>query len=130
MTLHKIIISLASNCDQEANIAEARRRLDDIITPRRYTDAIWTEPIRSTRPDLYLNQLVEADTALSADDLEAALKRIEADMGRTAEDRREGLVRIDLDLLLFDRRRYHERDWERPYVKKLLRMFGRFNFSS
>ena len=130
MTLHKIIISLASNCDQEANIAEARRRLDDIITPRRYTDAIWTEPIHSVRTDLYLNQLVEADTALSADNLEAAFKRIEADMGRTAEDRREGIVRIDLDLLLYDGRRYHERDWDRPYVKKLLGMFGRFNFSS
>ena len=84
MTLHKIIISLASNCDQEANIAEARRRLDAIITPRRYTDAIWTEPIHSARPDLYLNQLVEADTALNADDREAALNRIEADRGRTA----------------------------------------------
>lgn len=130
MTLHKIIISLASNCDQEANIAEARRRLDAIITPRRYTDAIWTEPIHSARTDLYLNQLVLADTTLSVDDLQAALKRIEADMGRTPEDRREGIVRIDLDLLLYDGRRYHERDWDRPYVKKLLGMFGRFNFSS
>ena len=59
MTLHKIIISLASNCDQEANIAEARRRLDAIITPRRYTDAIWTELYAEHLPARIVGEVTE-----------------------------------------------------------------------
>lgn len=117
---HQVIISLASNHQQQANLTEARRRLDQLLDSRRYTEAIWTEPINARRPDLYLNQLLHAETTLSADDLQQALKDIELSMGRTAEDRREGLVRIDLDLLLFDDERHHLRDWERLYVKKLL----------
>ena len=69
---------------------------------------------------MYLNQLVEATTALTADELTQALKDIEQQMGRTQEDRRRGIVRIDLDLLLYGEQRYHLRDWERPYVKALL----------
>lgn len=41
-------------------------------------------------------------------------------MGRTQEDRTAGIVRIDLDLLQYDNDRYHLRDWERDYIKKLL----------
>ena len=48
------------------------------------------------------------------------LKEMEKEMGRTPEEREQGIVRIDLDLLLFDQQRYHERDWERDYIRRLL----------
>ncbi len=120
MILHKVILSLASNYQQQDNLAEAHRRLDLMLRCRRYTEAIWTEPINARRPNLYLNQLLYAETTLRVEELQQALKDIELDMGRTADDRREGLVRIDLDLLQYDDERFHLRDWERPYVKKLL----------
>ena len=70
---------------------------------------------------MYLNQLVYATTSLSVDELQSALKNIELCLGRTTEDRQKGIVRIDLDLLQYGDQRYHLRDWDRPYIKALLR---------
>ena len=118
---HQTLISLASNCDQEAHLAEARSRLDRVLEDTRYTEAIWTEPVGSRRSDLYLNQLLRASTTLDVQQLQSMLKAIETQMGRSIEERQQGIVRIDIDLLQYDDERYHLRDWERPYIKKLLR---------
>ena len=118
---HSCIISLAANCNQEENLAEARRRLSQILFSPTYTEAIWTEPFKHPDSPLYLNQLVYAKTNLNAEELECELKTIEHAMGRTAEDRKQGIVRIDLDLMQHDDVRYHLRDWERPYIQKLLK---------
>ena len=125
--MHPCILSLAANCEQEKNLAEARRRLSQILFSPSYTEAIWTEPYHlptnthhpspNTQP--YLNQLVYAETPLSVENLEARLKSIELSMGRTAEDRQRGIVRIDLDLMQYDDQRYHLRDWDRPYIQQL-----------
>lgn len=126
---HSCIISLASNCCQEENLAEAQRRLSEILFSASYTEAIWTEPFKSSNlspllslhSPLYINQLVYAQTSLTDEELQARLKQMECEMGRTADDRAKGIVRIDLDLLQYDEERYHLRDWERPYVQQLLR---------
>ena len=127
---HSCIISLASNCCQEENLAEAQCRLSQILSSVSYTEAIWTEPLSSKsnlsslsslHSPLYLNQLVYAQTSLTVDALQAALKQLECEMGRTPDDRAKGIVRIDLDLLQYDSNRYHLRDWNRPYVQQLLR---------
>ena len=119
--MHRCIISLATNCNQEENLREARQRLGQILSDTSYTKELWTQPFRSKCTYLYLNQLAYAETSLSVNQLEETLKRIEMEMGRTAEDRQHGIVRIDLDLLLFDHERYHLHDWERPYIQELLR---------
>ena len=122
--MHRCIISLASNQHQKENLAEARRRLSQILQSADYTEELWTEPEGSScRPGspLYLNQLVYAFTALSVDELQAALKDLERSMGRTDDDRRAGVVRIDLDLMQCDDVRYHLRDWNRRYIQDLLR---------
>ena len=36
--------------------------------------------------------------------------------------RRHGIVPIDLDLLLYDDERFHLQDWERSYIKDLLKL--------
>jgi len=126
---HNILISLASNFEQEANLALARQELGKMLEPLRYSEAIWTEPVNAQRPDLYLNQLLLAHTDLSVQHLQIALKSMERDMGRTNDDRQQGIVRIDLDLMSYDDERYHLRDWERPYMKKLLQKFGSFRVS-
>ena len=119
--LHQVIISLASNYEQEANMAEARRRLNVLLHVFRFTIEIWTEPYGTPkRPDPYMNQLLYGTTSLSVDDLQQALKEMELQMGRTKGDREAGIVRIDLDLMKYDDQGYHLRDWERPYIGRLL----------
>ncbi len=132
---HSCIISLAANCNQEKNLAEARSRLSKILFSAKYTAELWTQPITSSNQDSrhapdssanclsqppYLNQLVYARTRLSIGTLERRLKETERMMGRTAEARQQGIVCIDLDLMQYDDVRYHLRDWERPYIQQLI----------
>jgi len=117
---HTIIVSMASNCDQEKNLSEARKRLAEVLLHIDYTDSLWTEPISSKRKDLYLNQLAKGESPFDYPTLSRLLKNIEHTMGRTQEDRRQGIVRIDLDILQYDGERYHDRDWDRPYVTLLI----------
>ena len=120
------MLSLAANTQQKSNLAEARRRLSAFMDNLTFTDELWTEPIGKARhPWPYLNQLAQGTTELPADILVARLKEVETDMGRTTEARQQGIVCIDLDLLLYDNRRYHERDWQRDYVRLLLTRFPR-----
>jgi 2-amino-4-hydroxy-6-hydroxymethyldihydropteridine diphosphokinase len=62
MVMHQVILSLGANYQAEKNLPEAQKSLGQILFSPHYTDAIWTEPIASKRTDLYLNQLVKAQT--------------------------------------------------------------------
>jgi len=117
--LHQIIISLASNKDQEAHMAAAREQLVQLLTEAHFTSAIWTEPINSIRKEPYLNQLCQGTTALGEGLLCEVLKEMEKRLGRTHNE--DGIVTIDLDLLQYDGQRHHLRDWDRNYVKDLLK---------
>ena len=117
--MHEVLISLAANCDHKKNLCEARRRLAQVLCSSCYTPEIWTDPVGGATGK-YLNQLVKGNTDLDSDTLQVTLKQMEHDMGRTPADRRQGIVRIDLDLLEYNGCRYHQRDWDRPYVSNLL----------
>lgn len=124
--MYKVLISLASNHQQEENLSRARIALAQVLHSPSYTPAIWTEPVgadtspASPRSPIYLNQLVCATTTLDSDQLTEQLKSIERTMGRDEEARRAGIVPIDLDLLQHDRQRFHLRDWGRHYIQRLL----------
>ncbi len=118
--MHSVLISLASNNEQEKNLSEARKALTQVLISPDYTPAVWTEPYGKKEGTLYLNQLVSAQTDLDNDELNGRLKDIEKTQGRDDEARRQGLVPIDLDLLLYDQQRFHLRDWQRPYIQQLL----------
>ena len=122
-TEHQILISLASNENQEAHLAAAREQLTQLLTECHFTSAIWTEPIGHSSMSngqcpMYLNQLCQGTTALGEGLLCEVLKEIEKRLGRTRNE--DGIVAIDLDLLQYDERKHHLRDWERNYVKNLL----------
>ena len=117
--LHQIILSLASNMDQEAHMAAAREQLVQLLTEAHFTSAIWTEPINSIRKEPYLNQLCQGTTALGEGLLCEVLKETEKRLGRTHNE--DGIVTIDLDLLQYDSQRHHLRDWDRNYIKDLLK---------
>lgn len=142
--MHNVLVLLASNYRQEQHLSQARKALAQVLSSCCYTEAIWTEPEGSTTPygqpegsvtpndhsegsaarvserPLYLNQLLSARTDLDADNLVQRLKQIECELGRNDGMRRQGLVPIDLDLLQHDDQRYHQRDWQRSYVQRLL----------
>ena len=115
---HHIIIGLASNINQEANLEAAREQLIQLLSEVHFTSAIWTEPIGALRQEPYLNQLCRGTTALGMNLLNEVLKEIEKRLGRTHNE--DGIVTVDLDLLEYDGERYHLRDWERNYVKDLI----------
>ena len=115
---HQIIISLASNENQEANLQAAREQLTQLLSEAHFTSAIWTDPINSIRQEPYLNQLCKATTAFSMNLLNEVLKETEKRLGRTHNE--DGIVKIDLDLLQYDETQYPLRDWSRSYVKNLI----------
>ena len=115
---HQIIISLASNENQEANMAAARTQLTQLLTEVHFTSAMWTEPVNTSRKTPYLNQLSKGTTAFGEGLLCEVLKETEKRLGRTRNE--DGIVTIDLDLLEYDGQRHHLRDWNRDYVKNLL----------
>jgi len=115
---HQVLISLASNEDQEAHLASAREQLTQLLTEVKFTSAIWTEPINSIRREPYLNQLCKGTTAFGSGLLGELLKETERRLGRTHNE--DGIVSLDLDLLQYDEQQYHLRDWSRDYVKNLI----------
>lgn len=116
----KVILSLAANRFQKSNLAKARECLSKVISNVSYTSEQWTEPMSSSRRELYLNQLAEGNTELTLDELNQRLKAIEISFGRTAQKRQLGIVPIDIDILQYGDLRLHERDWQRPYVTSLI----------
>ena len=123
--MHKVLILLSSNRYQSANLQKARVSLEAVLVEPQYSRELWTEPIGTTRSDHYLNQLVEAKTALGFDELSSALKDIEVAFGRTPSKRQMGIVPIDLDLLQYDEQQLHLKDWSRPYVTQLIGQLDR-----
>jgi len=118
---HQIILSLASNRFQKANLSKARCCLEEILSDLQSTVEIWTQPVgNAKRRDAYLNQLVRGATELDEDALNDWLKQTELSFGRTQAKRLLGIVPIDLDLLEFDGEKRHPNDWERTYVKELM----------
>ena len=118
---HQIILSLASNRFQKANLSKARCCLEEILSDLQSTVEIWTQPVgNAKRRDAYLNQLVRGTTELDEDALNDWLKQTELSFGRTQAKRLLGIVPIDLDLLEFDGEKRHPNDWERTYVKELM----------
>ena len=95
MKVHEIIISLASNDNQEANLAKAREQLTQLMTEVHFTSAIWTEPIATSRKEPYLNQLCKGTTTFGEGLLCEVLKETEKRIGRI-------------------------KNWSRNYVKDLL----------
>lgn len=118
MKLHEVIISLASNENQEENLAKAKEQLTQLMAEVHFTSAIWTDPVNTSRKEPYLNQLCKGTTTFGEGLLCEVLKETEKRIGRVHNE--DGIVAIDLDLLEYDGQRHHLRDWNRDYVKNLI----------
>ena len=119
---HPVLIALGSNQQAAIRMAEAADRLMSLLSNVECSRAIHTLPMGIDSPP-FLNSLVRGYTQLSAEELEKELKTMEHQLGRTDEDKQRGIIAIDADLLRYDDRRFHEKDWERPYIKELINEF-------
>jgi len=118
-----VLIALGSNYCHEHNLAIARCRLAHIIDSISFSEALWTEPI-GMDGDRFLNQICSGFTHMSFCELQSQLKDIEASCGRSVQNCRMNTIPLDLDILLYDNKRYHEKDWSRPYIRQLISLMG------
>jgi 2-amino-4-hydroxy-6-hydroxymethyldihydropteridine diphosphokinase len=100
--LKRIYLSLGSNVgDREGNLRKAVERLasDDVRVLRR-SRIYETEPVDYEDQAWFLNQVVEADTALFPMQLLTRIGRVEHELGRV-RTRRNGPRTIDIDIVLY-----------------------------
>ncbi len=117
--LHKVIIAIGSNTRQKENMQKATALIEENFTDVKFSPAQWTKPI-GIDSDMFLNALASFTTAHDSNKTTHILKEIEEKCGNTKTLRKEGVVCMDLDLLQFDKERYHNGDWERTYIKAIL----------
>lgn len=116
---HSVILCLGSNTDQETNIQRAQQLLRNEYASIIFTPSIWTEPVGVVSPP-YLNCLATMTIEDCLSCLHDKTKAIERLMHSSQEERKDNIVRIDIDILSFDHKHYHEDDWTRDYVKRLI----------
>lgn len=117
---YKIIIALGTNVRLE-NINYAQSALIRIFDNMRFSDTIQTKAIGERfYGTMFYNAIAIGSTSLNATDVTACLKTIEKKCGDNKENRHLGKVILDLDLLEHNGQQFHEDDWEREYIKKLL----------
>ena len=112
--MSSVLIALGSNYHQSAHIQWASQRLSALLADVTFSRVLWTPDIHG-RGLWYMNRLLWGHTTLSSTQLTSLLKQIEQETGRTKQH-----VTIDLDLMQYDKERYHLDDWQRPYIQQLL----------
>ena len=118
---HTVVIALGSNVNQEANIAKARMLIRAAFKDVSFSEQMWTVPIGLEGGDFFLNMVAVAQTTNSQTQVEAALKSMERRCGRKRGDSNLGIIALDLDLLRYDDEICHPADWDREYIKRLLK---------
>jgi 2-amino-4-hydroxy-6-hydroxymethyldihydropteridine diphosphokinase len=100
--LKRIYLSLGSNVgDREANLRKAVERLaSDDVRVLRSSRIYETEPVDYQDQAWFLNQVVEAETALFPMQLLTRIGRVEHELGRV-RTRRNGPRTIDIDILFY-----------------------------
>jgi len=116
---NRIIISLGSNYQQQANINQAKELLNVYFTDIRFTSFIWTDSIGFVS-DKFLNGLASAKSPYTMEQTSKILKEIELACGNNESERMKKRVRLDLDLMQFNLNKFHTNDWKRNYIQRLL----------
>lgn len=111
----KVELSLGSNTNAEVNMARAKELLAVLLPGIAFGETVWTAPYPTKLvphpTKKYLNCLAAAETALTQDELVAALKQLERQMGDSHENHKAGRVLIDVDLLSYNGLTVKEKRW-------------------
>lgn len=117
---HIVVIALGTNTDHNRNMDKAMSLISRAVRDVRCSRRIWTEPI-GIASGRFLNMLVSGSCRLSLQELKMEIKSIERECGRTIEEQRNGIVRMDIDILKYDNKTEHADDWDREYIKELIK---------
>lgn len=117
---HIVIIALGTNTDHNRNMDIALSLIRRVVRDVRCSRRIWTEPI-GMASGMFLNMLVSGSCRLSLQELKMEIKSMERGCGRTTEAQRNGIVRMDIDILKYDNETEHTDDWNREYIKELIK---------
>lgn len=99
---HKVYLALGSNLgDRLANLRNTIRALPPEVEVTAQSPVYETPPWGYEQQPIFLNQVVEALTALSPQDLLSYLKKLEEQQGRTPTFH-YGPRQIDIDILFYD----------------------------
>src|SRR5512138_298563 len=99
--LHTIYLALGTNLgNRAANLRAALAGLSPEVRVRRVSPVYQTEPWGYLSQPAFYNQVIEAETRLSPEELLSFLKRLEEDLGRQPTFRNGPRV-IDLDVLFY-----------------------------
>ena len=115
-----LLIAIGTNQHCSKNMKQAKMLLCEYMEDICFTEAMSTKAI-GIRGKKFLNALAKGTTTDSHEAVNSKLKDIEKTCGNTDEKRQKGLIEMDLDILEYGGKRYHEKDWQREYIVKLLK---------
>ena len=120
LNMNKVLIAIGSNHDAVRHLEEVRILLKDSFgNGIVFSPTMQTADVNKEGPD-YINALAIFETHLSYREVNSMLKQLEIRCGDTKEKREQHEVAMDLDILTFNQRRYHLKDWKRTYIQELL----------
>lgn len=117
---HELIISIGTNVDHDLNMTLAKRALLTLLPDMTFTTEKWTIPV-DAESDKFLNCLALATTRHGAKQIVRAFKQIERKCGDTKGKRSKGTITVDIDILKYDDEIFHKEDWQRGYIRALMR---------
>ena len=122
--MHKIILSIGTNFNRESNAKLVKEIICESFHRVQFSEELLTEPVGDVINDKkYLNFLACGFTDDEPEQIVAKTKQMETQCGNTVLLRKEGKIAMDIDLLKYDDLHFHESDWSRDYVKKLIKQF-------
>lgn len=117
---HRVILALGTNINHVSNMNHAISCLQELLYDMICTRGLWTDPI-GVKSDRFLNILVSGNCRLGIIALHDAVKNIEHECGSDAKERKTGIIRMDIDILKYDERKEHTGDWNREYIRLLMK---------
>lgn len=122
--MHRIILSIGTNFNRESNAKLVKEIISEAFHKVQFSEELLTNPVGDVLSDKkYLNFLACGFTEDESEQIVAKTKQMETQCGNTEFLRKEGKIAMDIDLLKYDNQRFHENDWSRDYVKKLIKQF-------
>ena len=118
--LHRTILAIGSNKDAEANISRTLGLLAEYITDIRQSRTLRTEALDGAK-GTFSNLMLSGHTALSLEELTAKTKETERLCGRIHGNGDGGTVCMDIDIMDYDGQKLHADDWQRDYIRTLIK---------
>jgi len=118
--MNKVLLSIGTNEDKEANLAACHELLDNSFEEIHYSGTSVTSPYGAHYKNDFLNQLAIVYTNKEKEEISLLLKSIEKEMGRKKADKEKGVVKIDIDLVIWNGEVLKPTEISRSYIADLL----------